>query len=356
MEIKPLIIGNIKIPFPIVQGGMGVGISLSRLASAVTNAGGLGIISSAQIGYREKGFFEDSKKCNLKALKDEIKKAKEKTNNGPIGVNIMVATRDYEDYVKAAIEAGIDIIVSGAGIPTMLPKIVKGTKVKIAPIVSSLKAAKVLLKLWDKHDNVTADMVVIEGPKAGGHLGFHKEDLEAETRNFSKTVEQIIPEVKKYEEKYNKKIPVIVGGGVFDGADVYKYLKLGADGVQMATRFVCTEECDADIKYKECYVNAKESDVVIVDSPVGMPGRAILNNFVKESKSSKTEIKKCFRCLAACNPAKAPYCISRALINAVNGNVDEGLIFCGSNVGRVNEITTVDNIFKEIKNFLLESE
>lgn len=356
MEIKPLVIGNIKISFPIVQGGMGVGISLSKLASAVTNAGGLGIISSAQIGYREKGFFEDSKKCNIKALKDEIKKAKEKTNNGPIGVNIMVATRDYEDYVKAAIEAGIDIIVSGAGLPIMLPKLVKGTKVKIAPIVSSLKAAKVLLKLWDKHDNVTADMVVIEGPQAGGHLGFHKERLEEETKNFSKTVEEIIPEVKKYEEKYDKKIPVVVGGGVFDGADVYKYLKLGADGVQMATRFVGTEECDAHINYKECYVNAKESDVVIVDSPVGMPGRAILNDFVKKSKSSKIEIKKCFRCLAACNPAKAPYCISRALINAVNGNVDEGLIFCGSNVGKVNKITTVDNIFNEIKNFLLKTE
>lgn len=356
MEIKPLVIGNIKIPFPIVQGGMGVGISLSGLASAVTNAGGLGVISSAQIGYREKGFFDNAKKCNLKALKDEIKLAKKKTNNGPIGVNIMVATRDYEDYVKTAIEAGIDIIVSGAGLPTMLPKIVKGTKVKIAPIVSSLKAAKVLLKLWDKHDNVTADMVVIEGPKAGGHLGFHKENLEEETKNFSKIVEQIIPEVKKYEEKYDKKIPVIVGGGVFDGSDIYKYFKLGADGVQMATRFVATEECDADIKYKECYVKAKESDVVIVNSPVGMPGRAILNDFVKKTRESKIEITKCFRCLAACNPTKAPYCISKALINAVKGNVDEGLIFCGSNVDKVKEITTVNNIFSEIKDFLLKAE
>lgn len=356
MNIKPLIIGDIKINIPIVQGGMGVGISLSNLAAAVTNEGGLGVISSAQIGYRDKDFYDNAKECNLIALKDEINKAKAKANNGPIGVNIMVATRGYDDYVKTAIEAGADIIISGAGLPTNLPKLVKGSDVKIAPIVSSVKAAKVLLRLWDKHDNMTADMVIIEGPKAGGHLGFHKDDLVEESKNFSVTIKEIISEVKKYGDKYNKHIPVIVGGGIFDGEDMKKCLDIGADGVQMATRFVATKECDASEKYKMAYVNSKKEDITIVNSPVGMIGRAIENEFVKKTRVEKVEIKKCFGCLSHCNPNVAPYCISRALINAVKGDIDEGLIFCGSNVYRINEITSVKKIFEEIKDFLIKCE
>ena len=321
----------------------------SNLASAVTKAGGIGVISSAQIGFREEGFENNSIECNIKAIKREIAIAKEKCKNGILGMNIMVATTGYAEYVKSAIEAGIDIIISGAGLPTTLPKLVKDSKVKIAPIVSSLKATKVILKLWDKHDNRTADMVVIEGPKAGGHLGFHTDKLETEQENFDKTIVNIIDEVKKYREKYSKDIPVIVAGGVFDGKDMAKYLKLGASGVQMATRFVATEECDASIEFKKAYVNAKKEDVTIVKSPVGMPGRALLNPFVEKTKKGNIKVTKCFSCLEPCNPATTPYCITKALINAVEGNVDDGLIFCGENVYKINKISTVEEIFNEIE-------
>lgn len=349
MNIKPLKIDDISVKVPILQGGMGVGVSLSGLASAVTNAGGIGVISSAQIGFKEKGFEDNSFLCNIRAIKKEIAIAKEKCKNGILGMNIMVASTNYADYVKAAIEAGIDIIISGAGLPTALPKLVKGSKVKIAPIVSSLKAAKVILKLWDKHDNTTADMVVIEGPKAGGHLGFYADKLQVEQENFDDTVVSIIEEVKKYREKYSKDIPVIVAGGVFDGKDMAKYLKLGASGVQMATRFVATKECDASIEFKKAYVNAKKEDITIVKSPVGMPGRALLNPFVEKTKKENIKVEKCFNCLEPCNPANTPYCITKALINAVKGDVDNGLIFCGENVYKIDKITTVQEIFDEIE-------
>lgn len=356
MNIKPLKIGELTAKLPIVQGGMGIGVSLSNLASAVTRAGGIGVISAAQIGYREENFEDNALVCNLRALKQEIHLAKEKCNNGILGVNIMVATKEYAEYVKVAIESGIDIIISGAGLPTMLPKLVADTKVKIAPIVSSLKGAKVLLKLWDKHDNITADMVVIEGPQAGGHLGFHADKLDEEKLNFEETVVSIIEEVNKYSEKYSKDIPVVVAGGVFDGYDIAKYLKLGASGVQMATRFVATEECDASMQFKEAYVNAKEEDITIVKSPVGMPGRAILNKFVMRTREEeKIKITKCYRCLTPCNPANTPYCISKALINAVNGNVDEGLIFCGDNADKITKITTIPEVINELKNELLNA-
>jgi NAD(P)H-dependent flavin oxidoreductase YrpB (nitropropane dioxygenase family) len=353
MNIEPLKIDNLTTRLPIVQGGMGVGVSLSNLASAVTNAGGIGVISAAQIGFREENFENDALACNLRALKEEIKIAKEKCDNGVLGVNVMVATRGYAEYVQTAIESGIDLIISGAGLPTMLPKLVKDSMVKIAPIVSSLKAVKVILKLWDKHDNITADMVIIEGPRAGGHLGFKADDLEIENANFDDTILNIIEEVKKYREKYSKDIPVIVAGGIFTGEDIAKYLQLGANGVQMATRFVATEECDASIEYKNAYVNCTKEDISIVKSPVGMPGRALLNPFVKETRINKIKVTKCYNCLTPCNPADTPYCISKALINAVNGNLDAGLIFCGDNAYRVDKISTVKEIMTELENDIL---
>ncbi|NLK94372.1 MAG: nitronate monooxygenase [Clostridiales bacterium] len=355
MNIKPLKIGELSVSLPIIQGGMGVGVSLSNLASAVTNAGGIGVISSAQIGFREPDFFNNSLECNLRTIKKEIKLAKDKCKNGILGLNVMVATTGYVETIKTAIEAGIDLIISGAGLPTNLPDIVKGSKVKIAPIVSSLKATKVILKLWDKHYNKTADMVVIEGPEAGGHLGFKKENLEEERIHFDETILSIIDEVKKYEKLYSKEIPVIVAGGVYTGYDIAKYLKLGASGVQMATRFVATHECDASKEFKEAYVNCKEEDITIVNSPVGMPGRAILNKFVKHSKSYKEKITHCYNCLTPCNPSDTPYCISRALINSVNGNVDDGLIFCGSNAYRIDKITSVSDLMNELKEEILKA-
>jgi len=354
MNFNSLKIGNLVAPIPVIQGGMGIGVSSSKLAAAVANAGGIGIISAAQLGYNEDDFEKNPLEANLRALKKHIALAKSKAVNGIIGINAMVATNNYEDHIKAAIEAGVDLIISGAGLPTMLPKLVKDSSVKIAPIVSSLKAAKVILKLWDKHDNIAPDLVVIEGPKAGGHLGFKVEELEDENLDFDKIVTDIIDETKKYAEKYNKEIPVVVAGGVFDGYDIAKYLKLGANGVQMATRFVVTEECDASQAYKDAYLKCTKEDVQIVKSPVGMPGRAIRNPFVKRTLTEREKITHCYNCLTPCNPAVTPYCISKALINAVKGNLDDGLIFCGENASRLTKMTTVqelmDELVSEIKN------
>ncbi|OPF52790.1 2-nitropropane dioxygenase [Clostridium baratii] len=350
MNLTPLKIGNLVARLPIIQGGMGVGVSLSGLASAVTNAGGIGIISSAQIGFKENDFDKNPLEANLRALKKHIKLAKEKCNNGIIGVNVMVATKEYAEYIKTAVESGIDLIISGAGMPTMLPKLTKGYNVKIAPIVSSLKAAKVILKLWDKHDNVAPDMIVVEGPKAGGHLGFKKDEIETASENFDTTIVDIVNHVKEYEEKYEKKIPIIAAGGIFDGSDIAKYLNLGASGVQMATRFVATHECDASLEFKNAYVNANKDEVGIVSSPVGMPGRAILNPFVNKTKEGPVKVDKCFRCLTPCDPKTTPYCITKALINSVNGDIDNGLIFCGENVSKIKEITSVKSLMAELEN------
>lgn len=348
MKFDSLKIGNLTAEIPIIQGGMGIGVSSSGLAAAVANEGGIGIISAAQLGYNEPDFEKNPLETNLKALKKHIALAKAKAPNGIIGINAMVATNNYEEHIKAAIDAGIDLIISGAGLPTMLPKITKGHDVKIAPIVSSLKAAKVILKLWDKHDNVAPDLIVIEGPKAGGHLGFKLSELSDEHLDFDKTVTDIINETKKYEEKYDKKIPVVVGGGVFDGNDIAHYLKLGASGVQMATRFVVTKECDASQEFKDAYLNCTKDSIQIVKSPVGMPGRAIRNNFVIKASEARQKVTHCYNCLTPCNPADTPYCISKALINSVNGNVDEGLIFCGENAYKLNKMTTVKDLMKEL--------
>lgn len=356
MDIKPLVIGDLVAKVPIVQGGMGVGVSLSGLAGAVASCGGVGVISAAQPGFKEEDFETNNLKANLRALKNHIKIAKEKSNGGLVGVNIMVAITKYAEHVKASIEAGADIIISGAGLPKGLPSLVKGSKIKIAPIVSSLKGARVILRLWDKHDGVAPDMIVVEGAKAGGHLGFKHNDIETSLDTLEDEVKGIIEEKKKYEEKYNKKIPVIAAGGVFTGEDIAKFLKLGADGVQMGTRFVGTEECDASDEFKKAYLASSESDIKIVKSPVGMPGRGISNKFVKRTEEDgKIKITKCYDCLLPCNPADTPYCISKALINSVNGNIDEGLIFCGSNAHRVDKIIPVADLIEELKEGILRS-
>ena len=264
---------------PIIQGGMGVGVSLSSLAGAVAKEGAIGVISAAQPGYLESDFGIDSLKANIRALGKHIKRAKSISNNGIIGVNIMWATRNYEDYVKCAIDNGADLIISGAGLPTDLPKFTEGSNIKLAPIVSPPKSASVILKMWDRRYGRTADMVIIEGPKAGGHLGFKAEDIENDTIDLDQIVRDVIEVSVPYAEKYNKEIPIIVAGGVFDGADIAHYLELGASGVQMATRFIATEECDAHPNFKQAIIDAKEEDIILVKSPVGMPGRAIRNPF-----------------------------------------------------------------------------
>lgn len=345
--MKSLMIGDKIAKIPVIQGGMGVGVSRSRLAGAVAEAGGIGIISSAQIGFDEEDFESNHKEANLRSLRKHIKLAKEKKKDGLVGVNVMVALKDYEEHVKASVEAGADVVICGAGLPTTLPTLVAGSDTKFAPIVSSEKAASILLRMWDKKYNTTADFVVVEGPKAGGHLGFSPDGLSVTQEEYDSEIKKIIATVKTFAKKYKHKIPVIIAGGIFDKKDIEHADELGADGVQMASRFVVTEECDASEEYKKAYLEASEEDICIIKSPVGMPGRAIHNAFLNKIGGKPLQVK-CLGCLAKCNPAKIPYCITDALIKAVKGDVKNGLIFAGERVSRLKEITTVPKLFKEL--------
>lgn len=347
---KSLKIGDLELKVPVVQGGMGVGISLSGLAGNVSACGGLGVISTAQIGWREPDFYEKPFEANFRAIEKEIKKARELAKGGVLGVNIMVATQRYEEYVKSAVKAGIDIIISGAGLPIDLPKYVEGSKTKIAPIVSSLKSLTVICRMWERKYQTAPDLVVIEGPKAGGHLGFSREELETVTDEaYDNVIVSIIEKVKEYSQKFSKKIPVVVAGGIYERKDMEHVMKLGADGVQMGTRFVTTKECDADEAYKQSYIKAKKEDIKIVQSPVGMPGRAILNPFLEKVKTEKCKIKHCYQCIVTCDKKTIPYCITEALVNAAEGRVDEGLLFCGENAYRADKIETVAEIMEEFR-------
>ncbi|MDO5402488.1 MAG: nitronate monooxygenase family protein [Eubacteriales bacterium] len=355
--MKLLKLGNKVVEIPIIQGGMGVGISSSSLAGAVAAQGAVGIISTAQLGYDEDNFDKNQNKCNLHAIGKHIKKAKEIAGgNGLVGVNVMVALKHFKEHVRTAAEAGADVIICGAGLPMELPQIIDDmdaeSRPAIAPIVSSAKAANLVLKMWDRHYSRTADFLVIEGPKAGGHLGFSLEQLDGykdKALDYDSEIIEIIKVKSFFEEKYGKEIPVIVAGGIFDEEDIRHVIGLGADGVQIASRFVATQECDASDAYKKAYVQAGDEDITIVKSPVGMPGRALNNKFIKDNQLCRKKITKCYNCLEKCNPAKVPYCITEALINAVKGNIDEGLIFCGSNVGRIKEITTVKELVDQLK-------
>jgi len=341
--MSELKIGNLCPRIPVIQGGMGVGVSLSNLAGAVAAAGGIGVISTAQIGFRNPDFAKNPIECNLQAVGDEIKKAREKANGGIVGVNIMVATRRYEDYVKAAVAAGVDLIISGAGLPMTLPEI--SGAAKIAPIVSSRKALRVIANHWRKKYDRKPDLVVIEGPLAGGHLGFSKEDIDAYTITGKKDYDEEIKSIIALADELA--VPVVVAGGIYERKDMDHYLALGAKGVQIATRFVTTRECDASGAYKQAYIEAKKEDIVIVKSPVGMPGRAIHNAFLDKVNAGERFMRGCRQCIITCKPDTAPYCITEALINAVEGRLDEGLIFCGSNAYRTDKIETVAEIMEE---------
>lgn len=348
VNVKPLKIGDLVARVPVIQGGMGVGISLSSLAGNVAKEGGIGVISTAQIGYREPDFDTDPIGANLRAIGTEIAKAREIAKGGVLGVNIMVATRKYEEYVRAAVAAGIDLIISGAGLPVDLPKIVGAAKTKLAPIVSSVKSAQIIMKYWWKKYNRLPDAVVVEGPLAGGHLGFHKEQLvDIEGLHYDDEVKAIIAQVDETAAEHGAEIPVVMAGGIYTREDMEHYLEMGTSGVQMATRFVTTYECDADPAYKQSYIDAKKEDIVIVQSPVGMPGRAILNPFMKRAKEGQIPHEKCHLCISTCKGVDTPYCITDALVNAVKGKVDEALLFCGANAYRATHLEHVKDILEE---------
>lgn len=357
MSWPPLKIGELTARIPIIQGGMGVGISLSNLAAAVANQGAIGVIAGAMIGMREPDIATNPIEANVRAMRAEIERAKALTK-GIIGVNIMVALTTFTQMARQAIESGADLIFSGAGLPLELPRQLleaceekkKEFKTKLVPIVSSGRAATVIAKKWLSRFNYLPDAFVVEGPKAGGHLGFKPQEIADPDFALENLVQDVVNAVKPFEDKQGSDIPVIAAGGIYTGFDIKKFLDLGASGVQMGTRFVATHECDADIRFKQSYINAKKEDITIISSPVGMPGRALNNEFIEKSRQGLKKPFKCiFHCVHTCEQEKTPYCIAQALISAMRGNLKGGFSFCGENVYRVKEIVSVKDLFQTLK-------
>jgi len=346
MSVFPsLVIGDLVIDPPIIQGGMGVRVSLSNLASAVANEGGAGIIATAGIGDFLNHPGSRFVAVNEAALRHEIRTARSQTN-GVIGINAMVALSNFENLAITATEEGIDLIISGAGLPLHLPKYVQGTNVKLIPIVSSGRAFKIICTKWQRQYNRLPDAVVVEGVKAGGHLGFSYPDV---IQGATSSLDQIVQEVLPLADSFSPRIPVVAAGGIFDGNDIAHYLDLGASGVQMSSRFVCTAECDVHDNFKQAYLDAKEDDIVVINSPVGLPGRVIKNDFVERILRGQSVPYKCkYQCLKSCNYDEAPYCIAELLANAANGKLENAFAFAGSNVHRCKEIIPVKSLMEKI--------
>jgi NAD(P)H-dependent flavin oxidoreductase YrpB (nitropropane dioxygenase family) len=352
MTLLPdLVIGDLKINPPIIQGGMGIRVSLGKLAGAVARAGGVGTLSFAMIGGIQ------NHKSSILRHEDNVRELAHQmeyvddNHSGAIAANIMVALTDYEDLVKIACsEPKIDIIVSGAGLPRTLPALAEGSGKKLVPIVSSARGAELLCKLWTKKYNYLPDALLVEGPLAGGHLGFSFDELDNHTYDpLEKIVGDIIRDVvPAYEQQYGKKIPVIAAGGIYDGKDIAKFIKMGAAGVQLGTRFVCTDECDVSDAFKQAYLDSKEEDVIIIKSPVGMPGRALNNDFLERANARQVKFTCNNICLRTCKPRESLYCISDALLQAASGNMDRGFVFVGANAYRSSKITSVQELMNEL--------
>lgn len=349
MGLPKLKIGNLVAKLPIIQGGMGVGISLSSLAGNVALNGGVGVLSGVEIGFNEPDYYKNKKEANLRALKYHIKRAKEISKGGIIGINIMTVLNNFEEIVVESVREKIDIIFSGAGLPLTLPSYTKGTDTKVVPIVSSDRAATLICKTWDKRYNVIPDAIVLEGPKAGGHLGFSREELEDPSKELDSLLLEVLEAVKPFEEKYGKGIPIIAGGGVTTGKDIAELINQGASGVQIGSRFAATIECDACDSFKETYVNAREEDIVLINSPVGLIGRAINNKFIEDAKDGLRRPIKCItNCLKPCKPTEVDYCIANALINGQKGNLSSGFVFAGANSYKIKNIVSVKDLIREL--------
>ncbi len=349
MELPELKIGDLTSRLPIIQGGMGIGVSMSRLASAVADKGGIGIISGAMTGIGEPDVTANSTQANLRVLKREIRKTR-LTTQGVIGINIMFALTDYPALVETSLDEGIDIIFVGAGLPLDLPGYLKnGHRTKLAPIVSSARAAKVLCKRWLSRFDYLPDAFVVEGPEAGGHLGFKPDQLDDPDFALDKLVSEVIKTVNVFGNNCNRSIPVIAAGGIYTGADIHRFLQLGVAGVQMGTRFVATHECDADDNFKQVYINSRKEDMVVINSPVGMPGRAVSNQFINELNAGKKKPFKCpFHCIKPCTRETSPYCITLALESARRGRFRSGFAFAGKNAYRVDKIVSVSELIDEL--------
>lgn len=344
--LKPLNIGGLEVKVPIIQGGMGVRVSTSSLAVAVAECGAAGTIASVGLPPDTPENRADVPKSCREFLLKDIVKAKQLTR-GVIGVNIMVALSNYEDISRAAANSGADYIISGAGLPLRLPEYAEGTSVKLIPVISSGRGAEVVARTWKRRYNRLPDAVIVEGPLSGGHIGGHtKEELEAGDLT---ALEGSLKDVLDVMKEYGKDIPVIAAGGIFDGKDMAKFLKLGAKGVQIGTRFIATNECSADARYKQLFVDAGEKDIVYIQSPVGMPAKVIRTKFVDEMlKGGRRPISCNYQCLRTCDPSQAPFCIAKALIDAVEGDIDNAIVFASSYVARIKKIVPVKELIDEI--------
>lgn len=350
--IPTLTIGDLKIYPPIIQGGMGVRVSGSGLASAVANEGCAGVIASVGLGPFEDANISKFVEVNNDALRSEIRRARS-LSRGIIGVNVMVVLSNYEELVKICVEEKVDIIISGSGLPLDLPRLTMGSSIKLIPIVSSARALNIIYRKWKQNYNRVPDAVIVEGPMAGGHLGFSFDDI---IRDSTPTLEQLVQEVVNLEKTFDETIPVIAAGGIFDGADIARFLKMGASGVQMATRFVCTTECDVHDDFKQAYISAKKEDITIIHSPVGLPGRVILNEFTRKVTRGETIPFRCpHHCLRSCNPRTAPYCIAKVLVEASKGRLHNSFVFAGSNAYRCTEIVTVRALIQQLKDELISA-
>jgi nitronate monooxygenase len=342
--LPDLVIGDLVINPPIIQGGMGVRVSSSRLVAAVANEGALGVIASVGLGEELPDTTPGYVNRAEFGLRQAIKRAKEHTSN-PFGVNIMCALTNYDNLAQVSCDEGVAAIISGAGLPLRLPALVTDRHIKLIPIVSSARAAALMCKTWQKRHNRLPDAMVVEGPLAGGHLGFSFEQVEdADAFRLERIVSDVIGVAREFGG-----IPVVAAGGVFDGNDIAKFLRLGAAGVQMATRFVCTHECDASDAYKQAFIDCRKEDIVVIHSPVGLPARVIRNDFVDRYLKGERVTFGCpYHCLSTCEPAAARYCIAQALVASYRGQMDQGYAMCGANAWRCNKIVSVHELIQEL--------
>jgi nitronate monooxygenase len=344
-------IGKHEVTYPLIQGGMAVRVSGYRLAGHVARCGGVGLVATAGIGLNSPHFKGDNFfAAEPKALKDELAKAYEIAPDGVIGTNCMVALTDYAELVKASCEGGAKLIVSGAGLPLNLPELTADwPDIALVPIVSSIKAAELIARKWHKSYGRLPDAVVVEDPDtAGGHLGAKIEDIGSGEYDQYATVRG----VKDYfRDKWELDIPIIAAGGIWDHADFQNAMQEGADGVQMGTRFVCTEECDADDAFKQAYLNCSKEDIGLLMSPAGLPGRALIANVDAIRERDLKMTPTCpTGCLRKCSYKSSGerFCIVHSLDRAQRGDTETGLVFCGTNAWKATRIETVAEIFEDL--------
>ena len=359
MSLPPLKIGKHTIKYPIIQGGMGVGISWDRLAGSVSKEGGLGVISSVGTGYYENKRYiekevagrplETANFYSKKALFKIFENARKICGDAPLGCNVLYAINDYGRVVRDSCEAGADIIITGAGLPTNMPEFTKDfPDVALVPIVSSAKALKIICKRWTQRYNRLPDAVVVEGPLSGGHQGFTYEQCFLPQYQLENIVPQVIEEAKKWGD-----IPVIAAGGIWDHEDIKRFLELGAAGVQIGTRFIGTHECDASDNFKKVLLQAKKEDILLLKSPVGYPARGVRTKLIELVEKREGPPIKCIsNCVAPCQRGveakEVGYCIADRLSDAYQGDLELGLFFSGANGYRLDEIISVKELMKKL--------